>query len=298
MDIDILIWLGEHRTGFLTAVMSAITYLGSEVLIIGIACLTYWCLNKRAGNRMLLTLFVGILTNQILKITCCVRRPWVRDARVVPVGSAVAGATGYSFPSGHTANSMCGYGSLTREKTLKRFRWLFWVLPVLIGFSRLYVGVHTIQDVLVSLVLGVATVLLMDRLSERLERTSGMDVWVAVTGIALSIGLALYARFKPYPDGETVDYSIDALKLAGGAVGVFAGWLVERHCIRFHTPDTTVKKLIRFLGGMVVLLAIMKGLKPLLNAALGLSVGSFVRYLLVGLFATMGWPLIFKKAGF
>ena len=29
MDIDILIWLGEHRTGFLTALMSAITYLGS-----------------------------------------------------------------------------------------------------------------------------------------------------------------------------------------------------------------------------------------------------------------------------
>ena len=84
----------------------------------------------------------------------------------------------------------------------------------------------------------------------------------------------------------------------GGAVGVFAGWLFERHYIRFHTPDTTAKKLIRFLGGMVVLLVIMKGLKPLLNAVLGLSVGSFVRYMLVGLFATMGWPLIFKKAGF
>lgn len=298
MDIDILIWLGEHRTPFLTALMSAITYLGSEVLIIGIACLTYWCLNKRAGNRMLLTLFVGILTNQILKITCCVRRPWVRDARVKPVESAIAGATGYSFPSGHSANSMCGYGSLTRESKLKRFRWLFWLLPVLIGFSRLYVGVHTIQDVLVSLALGVGTVFLMDWLSERMERTPGMDTWVAVIGIALSIALALYARFKPYPDGKTVDYSIDALKLAGGAVGVFAGWLYERHFIGFDTPDTTVKKLIRFLGGMLVLLAIMKGLKPLLNSVLGLSVGSFVRYLLVGLFATTGWPLVFKKAGF
>lgn len=298
MDIDILIWLGEHRTGFLTALMSAITYLGSEVLIIGIACLTYWCLNKRAGNRMLLTLFVGILTNQILKITCCVRRPWVRDARVKPVESAIAGATGYSFPSGHTANSMCGYGSLAREKSLKRYQWLFWTLPVLIGFTRLYVGVHTIQDVVVSLVLGVGTVFLMDWLSEQLERKPSMDVWVAGIGIVLSIGLALYARFKPYPDGETVDYSIDALKLAGGAVGVFAGWLFERHYIRFHTPDTNKKKLIRFVGGMVVLLVIMKGLKPLLNAMLGLSVGSFVRYMLVGVFATMGWPLIFKKAGF
>lgn len=298
MDIDILIWLGEHRTPFLTALMSAVTYLGSEVVIIGIACLTYWCLNKRAGNRMLLTLFVGILTNQFLKITCCVRRPWVRDSRVVPVESAISGATGYSFPSGHSANSMCGYGSLTRESKLKRFRWLFWLLPVLIGFSRLYVGVHTIQDVLVSLALGVGTVFLMAWLSERMERTPGMDTWVAVIGIALSIGLALYARFKPYPDGETVDYSIDALKLAGGAVGVFAGWLYERHFIRFETPDTAVKKLIRFLGGMLVLLAIMKGLKPLLNNVLGLSVGSFVRYLLVGLFATTGWPLVFKKAGF
>lgn len=79
---------------------------------------------------------------------------------------------------------------------------------------------------------------------------------------------------------------------------MFAGWLYERHFIGFDTPDTTVKKLIRFLGGMLVLLAIMKGLKPLLNSVLGLSVGSFVRYLLVGLFATTGWPLVFKKAGF
>lgn len=227
------------------------------------------------------------------------RRPWVRDARVVPVESAISGATGYSFPSGHTANSMCGYGSLTREKTLKRFRWLFWVLPVLIGFSRLYVGVHTIQDVLVSLVLGVATVLLMDRLSERLERTPGMECGSPSPASRCPSVLRCTRALSPIRTAKPVAITASTqLKLAGGAVGVFAGWLVERHCIRFHTPDTTVKKLIRFLGGMLVLLAIMKGLKPLLNAALGLSVGSFVRYLLVGLFATMGWPLIFKKAGF
>ena len=43
-----------------------------------------------SGNR---------LVNGFLKVTFCVYRPWIRDARVQPDGNAVTAATGYSFPA-------------------------------------------------------------------------------------------------------------------------------------------------------------------------------------------------------
>ena len=159
MDINILAWIAEHRTDALTSLMSAVTFAGSELFLIGIVCILYWCQNRKTGDRMLLTLFSGIMVNQYLKVIFCIPRPWVRSERVIPVESAIEDATGYSFPSGHTANAVSTFGGMSRMEKFRKYGWIFWGTSVLIGFSRMYLGVHTPQDVLVSLVLGAILVL-------------------------------------------------------------------------------------------------------------------------------------------
>lgn len=298
MDIDILVWLSEHRTPFFDWLFSAITVLGGEIIMIAIACITYWCISKRAGDRLLFTLFSGILLNQFLKLTFCVKRPWLRTDRYMPSESAVEAATGYSFPSGHTANAVAGYGGLAREKRLRVFSWALWALAALIGFSRLYLGVHTPQDVLVSFVIGAALVFAIGRATDYLYKNPKSDIYFALTGAAAALALTVYVLIKPYPDGANAEYTADALKLAGGALALFFGWLFERRKIGFQMPASFLKAALRAAGGLVLVLAVMKGLKAPLIAVMGVSFGAFARYALVGLAATVVWPYIYTKAGF
>ena len=298
MDINILAWIAEHRTDFLTNLMSAITFMGSEIFLIAIVCILYWCINRKTGDRMLLTLFSGIMVNQYLKVIFCTPRPWVRSERVKVVPSAIEDATGYSFPSGHTANAVSTFGGISRIEKVKKFGWVFWLIAVLVGFSRMYLGVHTPQDVIVSLVLGAILVLLMEKLNDALQNKPGLDLPISIISILLGVGLCLFAYFRPYPDENGLKISFDTFKLAGASVGIMIGWVLERRTVKFIIPKALWKKAVRFAGGLLLVLLIMKGLKSPLNAWLGEMAGSFLRYFLVGIAATYVWPLVFHKANF
>ena len=121
MDIEFLLWLEKMRTPALDALFLAVTKLGEEAVLIALICALYWCLNKRLAQFMIFNFFFGFMLNQLLKITFCVKRPFLRDARLKPVPQALKTATGYSFPSGHTADAVASYGSLAvwfRKKRL------------------------------------------------------------------------------------------------------------------------------------------------------------------------------------
>ena len=295
MDIEILVWICEHRNAFLDTFMSLVTHMGGELVLIAIACAVYWLMNRRFGDRMLLTVFSGILVNQALKIVFCIQRPWVRSERVVPLEGAVEDATGYSFPSGHTANAVSLFGCLSREKRIKRFAPLFWVLAALIGFSRMYLGVHTPQDVLVSFIIGIFLVLGMEKLTNKLYEKPEIDKYIAGTSIFLGIAICVFALLRPYPDENGAKNALDAIKLSGAAVGLMAGWLIERRMIRFETPKSILAACVRFAGGLILVLLIMKGLKSPLISLFSETAGSFIRYSLVGFTATCLWPLMFTK---
>jgi len=298
MDINILAWIAEHRTDWLTSLMSAVTFAGSEIFLIGIVCILYWCISRKTGDRMLLTLFSGIVVNQYLKVIFCVPRPWVRSERVKVVPSAIEDATGYSFPSGHTANAVSNFGSISRIDRMKKYGWIFWGIAILIGFSRMYLGVHTPQDVLVSLVLGAILIFLMEKLNDALQKKPSLDIVISIAGIALGVGLCLFAYFRPYPDENGLKISFDTFKLAGASVGIMIGWVLERRTVKFEIPKEFLKKALRFIGGLLLVLLIMKGLKIALNSLFGELAGSFIRYFLVGIVATYVWPMIFHKAKF
>lgn len=298
MDIQILVWLGEHRTPFTDTLMSLITHMGGELILIAIACAVYWLMDRRFGDRMLFTMFSGILVNQALKISFCVQRPWVRSDRVIPVASAIEEATGYSFPSGHTANAVSLFGCLAAERRLKRFAPVFWGIAALIGFSRMYLGVHTPQDVLVSFAIGIILVILMNKLTLALYRKPEIDKYIAGVSIFIGAALCVYAVCKPYPDDGGLKNSLDAIKLSGASVGLMAGWLIERRKIRFDLPKKPLHACVRLLGGLAIVILIMKGLKSPLIALMGEVAGSFARYALVGFSATCLWPFLFRKLNF
>ncbi len=82
--------------------------------------------------------------------------------RVRPTIEHLVFAGGYSFPSGHSMGSMLIYGSLiviAHQRIKQPFlrlvvQWLLGSLIVLIGLSRIYLGVHYPSDVLAGFILG------------------------------------------------------------------------------------------------------------------------------------------------
>lgn len=150
------LWLLEGiRTPFLNKLMQFITYFGQELIIIAVICTLYWCVDKRFAYLMGFTYFSAGLCVQTLKITFRIPRPWILDPDFHAVESAVPGATGYSFPSGHTQGATCLFFPLALKARQIWIKFLCILAFLMIGFSRMYLGCHTPLDVLTSMALSI-----------------------------------------------------------------------------------------------------------------------------------------------
>ena len=164
--MDLLYWFESIRHPVLDVFMSLITHLGEETFFMVGALFVFWCVDKRRGYYLLCVGFVGTLINQWLKIICRVPRPWVKDPDFTIVASARAEATGYSFPSGHTQTAVGFFGGIARFTGRLWLRVACIVILLLVSVSRMYLGVHTPEDVGVSFVVGAVLVLALYPLLE------------------------------------------------------------------------------------------------------------------------------------
>ncbi len=305
MDITILLHLQQFREvtlGVFDSLFLYITTFGEDMLLFLGSAGIYWCVNKRAGFFMCFHYHLANYLNQFIKLTACVNRPWIRDSRIHPVAGAMSGATGYSFPSGHTAKATAVWGSLgmSAEKRNRSIACFFLILVILVGFSRNYLGVHTPQDVLISLGIGAILLWAADKTEQWVREQKKRAYWLCAAGILLSGALICYATIKKYPleyinGGLIVDPQAmipGAYKGAGGVIGLCLGWLLETKIVRFKIENySKTEKIVRFLYGAAGLVFILKVCPSLWNlwiGGLGASVlnGFFPAFYLVG-----GFPL-------
>ena len=156
--MSFLYLLEDIRNPILNFIFSFITLLGEETIFMAIGMIIFWCVDKFKGYYLLCVGFLGTVLNQFLKIVCQVPRPWIKDPYFTIVESAREAASGYSFHSGHTQTSVGLYGGIARFTNNKTLRVVMIILAALVALSRMYLGVHTPADVLVSVL--IATVLI------------------------------------------------------------------------------------------------------------------------------------------
>ena len=200
MDIQILLSLQDFRNGaggMLSDFMAKMTFLGELNSVIVIMALIYWCVSKELGTYLLMGWSGNRLVNGALKGTVCAYRPWIRDPRILPYGNAITTATGYSFPSGHTMNGATVFGGGAMRRDLPGIlRAVSGVLVALIAFSRIFLGVHTPQDVLVGAGAGMLVMFLTLRLMNWIAAHPEKDWLVAAVGLCLGAAVAVYAAVK------------------------------------------------------------------------------------------------------
>lgn len=283
----------EIRSPFLDQIFQFVTYFGQELIVLAVICLLYWCIDKKFAYMLGFTYFTAGLFVQALKITFRIPRPWVLDPSFHAVESAVPGATGYSFPSGHTMGGTCLFApiALHTKKAWVKILCVFAFLAI--GFSRLYLGVHTPKDVLTSMAISLIISWLIWKYGAFLVTGTKYLKQIAFVLAFVSIAVSIYALVLLSNGTIDAHYAADCCKAAGAGVGFALGWYIERTYINFKTTTGTKHgQVIKLLVGLGITLLLKEGMGMLFPSAIPMKM---LQYFLLVLWVLVGYPLCFIK---
>ena len=308
LQLKYLLWLQNLRTAtndFFTPFFSSITSFGEYLIIVTTCAIIYWCINKKLGILLVLNCATALLINHFLKNAFCLYRPWMLDSNIKPAPRAIHFAGGYSFPSGHSALAVSCWGCIgTWYNNIKKILLLAILLPLIVAFSRNYLGVHTIQDVIVGLLTSVIILALFYKIINWCEKEKNRDLIIATIITIISSIITAYIYFKDYP----IDYDaagnilisperskLSGLPKLGLILGTFWGWCLEQRFIKFDSSDGHIKtRIIRGIIGMT-LLTLITFTKSMLFKYFNLGWGGFYYTLTVGLYITFIYPCLYEK---
>ena len=291
---QLMIWLQQVMGPALTKIMSVITLFGEEMLLVAVLGFLYWCYDKKYAAYVGTNIVAGVTLNGLIKNIWLRRRPYMDHTKIQCLKAPHAdtdiydvSVQGYSFPSGHSMNSAIVYGSLARYSKGKVLTVLAFVVPFLVGLSRIMLGVHYPTDVLAGWAGGTVLVFLMPFLMKKMKR------WVLhLVLVILALPGVFYCQTNDYFTG------------LGLMIGFFLALPFEERFVRFKNLDFKEKKsylwaILRVLGGFAVYLAMNTLLKLpfsdafLEEAAIGAFLVRTVRYAVVTFTAIGVYPMVF-----
>jgi len=291
--MDILKFLESVRTPFFDMVFGAITRIGEETVVIVVLCAIFWCINKRIAYGIGIAYFLSGLTVQGMKVFFRIERPWIIDPSMRPVSSALEQATGYSFPSGHTQSATALFGSLGAQIKQKAIKTICFILVFLVAFSRMYLGVHTLLDVAVALLITLLFVLVITKIYGDYSFNKNREIIMTIIMVLFACAAIVIAAVLFSGGIIEQAYLSDCLKAAGAGVGFAAGMYIERVYIDFSTnAKNIIWQGIKLVLGIAGVLLIKEGLKLIIGTGL---VADTLRYLLMLLWVTVFYPLILKR---
>lgn len=274
MELDILREIQKISNPLLDIIIEGITVFGEKMIIMAVFGAIYWCIDKRLGRFLAISLGFSLCVNGFAKDFFKVERLFGADGII---SRRIETATGYSFPSGHTQAATVFGGGIAAKSKLTWLRIVSAALVPLVGFSRLYLGVHYPSDVAGGIVIGLACLLLV--------HIAGSSRF----GKAAVLLLCLVAVVSALLIGE----SPDTFKGAGMLVGILTGLYFEEKLAGFETYGLSLpKKLMRYSLAMAVVglcYIVPKLLLPQTNPV------DFVRYAFLTFTATGFCPYLFIK---
>lgn len=266
----------------MTGLMKGISLLGTEWFYLLILPIVYWCIDRKRGTRLGVLVLFSAFLNGWLKLVFAQPRPYDLDPAV-----GLAKEPTFGLPSGHAQGSTVFWGILS---PLFRRPWglvLAILMPLVVGLSRVYLGVHFPTDVFAGWFIGGLIVLLDalfgDKAAAALEKLHSRYI---ILGAAL---IALGMNYLNKGDSSA----------AGVFLGAIVGFVYAGRSLDFQVSGSLGKKALRYLIGLAVTAAIYLGFKALFpgQGSELYALFRFLRYGLIGLWVSFGAPWAFIKLG-
>jgi membrane-associated phospholipid phosphatase len=306
-SVEVTRWLQQNYPQLETP-LSYVTEAGRFEFYLVVLTLTYWCLHKRLGQAIGYLLTISYFLNAIFKHVVHNQRPFWEDPAL-----ALVEEFSYGVPSGHVQSATVFYG-LVAMFIRRAWAWILaGILIILMAVSRVYLGVHVIEDVVIGFLLGLAVLVgygLWNRhFSARFNnRILGQRLLIAVS--APVILAAIYAallllmeapqwppHLEPLADAAERQSWEDAATAFGLLLGLSIGFVMEISRVRFMVDGTIWRRAIRYLVGLVVAVALWRGLGALLpEDPLALAIPlRIIRYFVVSLWVSYYAPWFFVR---
>jgi hypothetical protein len=202
---------------------------------------------------------------------------------------------GYGVPSNHTQSAAI-LGGIVALKVKRHWVTVLAALYILLmGLSRMILGVHFPQDVVGGLAIGLVLLGLYawgePKLSAWLNKQSVGIQLVTLLAAAAVMWIIHPTIFRPTsPDGMTMAITTMTVFVSAGL-----GFMLEARYVRFSADGLPWKRYVRMLIGLAVLSGLYLGLKAFFEGYEPESAFRVIRYSLIGLWASLGAPWLFVK---
>ena len=263
-----LSWVEGIRTPALSVFFENISLVGYPTFLILFISFGYFFWSPSRFSRIAMMLFISGLINGFLKDFFQDPRPLIELMLDPKVG------TSYGWPSGHAQIAVTLWGLIAYELKDKRATIGAGILIFLIAFSRMYLGVHDLGDVISGLIIGTIILAIWHlaviyKIYESLSKKS----WMMVIGL---FQIIIY-YFYPVHEGHEANVWF---------LGVMMGWFIGSSDI--HLNSGRVKKLFLSLASIVVVFIGMVSISQLeANIATTGLLGIFYSYALGLIFSIL-----------
>ncbi len=287
MQENILNFFNSISNPVFDGIFTIITMLGEKYFLLAIAVFIFWNVSKKKGFVICYIFMISMVLNNLIKLVFQVKRPF--EVMKGIAGKRVHTATGSSLPSGHTQSTATMFISLAiLNQKIKVY--IFAILfSILVGISRLYLGVHWPLDVLAGLVLGIIIPhIFFTALNNIFDKKEKLNRFIYIVSSFLILSTVIVYFVNELLFNGTL-YITDYLKIAIFSIGASVGFILEEKIACFTTESTAIKKIIRFIIGFTFAVIILAGLKIFFGDNL---LSTIIRYLLTGLWITFGFPYL------
>jgi membrane-associated phospholipid phosphatase len=274
---DIILWIQQFKNSVLDYFFIAVTWMGNEDFFLLAIPIVYWCIDKKFGFKLGVFFLLSAYVNELIKGIFMTPRPDPAEVRVLYPQSG----GGYSFPSGHSQGAAVFWGAIAWEAK-RAWVWIVAVvLILLIGVSRLYLGVHWPIDVLGGWAIG-AVLLGLLILYDVTRPAKGHSIkTVPAIVAAVAAGAVLFFIYS----GD------NAARVIGTLVGMAIGYVLQEEYFPFEPRSVWWYQIVKVVVGLAVAFGIRIVVKMVLPDA---ALSHVIRYFLIGLWISAAVPFIFR----
>lgn len=281
-----LSWVLPLRNDTLTQVFNGFTFLGYLPFFLIFLPMGYWLGDKGVFTRLTMLVAIVALSNSFLKDLFQDPRPDLKFAIDQRVGDS------FGFPSGHAQIAVAVWFWLALEI---RRRWM-WAIASFVAtgvcLSRLYLGVHDIEDVLGGALLGLATIVifagLMSPSFEALRKLNPRMYLVAM----LALVPVLSWLWPRVPVSDAV------LAITSMMFFWYLGDTIQQTFISYKRHSNWAVAIVASIVAVAIMfVGFSFGGKLLANLGLEKNVISAIQLAYMALFSTLLVPAIFRATG-
>jgi membrane-associated phospholipid phosphatase len=317
-EIEIIVnfWLQGLGT-CLKIPMQIFSFLGTQNTYILLLSWIYWCVDSHLGIRIGITLLLSNGLNTTFKWVFHAPRPyWIN-----PNIKALAIESSFGIPSGHAMVSTSVWGRVAIWVNKFWFSVVIMVLLFFIGFSRLYLGVHFLSDVVAGWLFGISLLILLSYVEKpisiwfRKQKMSTIVLFAFLSSISIII-LFILLKISFYqwqvPDSWIINSQLavpgsvidpfrikDIVILSGTWFGIITGYFWIKEMGNFDPKGNPFQLVIRFLLGFLGISILVLGLNSILPETENWVAFTlfYFQYFLVSLWIVAIAPMLFIKIG-